>query len=171
VLQIGDLCFLEVSDVLVLHRDAVEKTREPRTILSEPLLDSAVTSIQTAYFYGVTDHFELAAKYAFSIAKAHAFKQGNKRTGLAAALTFLAKQGHPIGGYSSIVLALGVLGLVENFICSELFAEYLKHPTLGRSRGIISKWLRYALCRLPIKISEFIQRTWRTRRKTQRKTD
>lgn len=38
----------------------------------------------------------MAALYAVAIAKAHAFNDGNKRTGLVTALTFLEQAGSPI---------------------------------------------------------------------------
>ncbi len=78
---------------------------------------------KNAYWYGVTDHFQLAAKYAFGIAKGHGFRQGNKRTGLVYALVFLGAQGHDISGYSNTALEAGTLGLVEDFISTEEFAE------------------------------------------------
>lgn len=39
--------------------------------------------------YGDPDVFEIAAAYAYGIAKAHAFVDGNKRTAFVAAFTFL----------------------------------------------------------------------------------
>jgi death-on-curing protein len=41
------------------------------------------------YDYGHGDLFDIAATYAFHIAQAQAFLDGNKRTGAAAALSFL----------------------------------------------------------------------------------
>ena len=44
--------------------------------------------------YGKPDAFDLAAAYAFGIAKAHGFIDGNKRTAFVAAVTFLRLNGH-----------------------------------------------------------------------------
>ena len=43
--------------------------------------------------YEKPDVFDLAASYAYGIAKAHAFVDGNKRTAFVAAFTFLALNG------------------------------------------------------------------------------
>jgi death-on-curing protein len=44
--------------------------------------------------YGTRDVFDLAAAYAFGVAKAHTFIDGNKRTALVAAFTFLRLNGY-----------------------------------------------------------------------------
>jgi death on curing protein len=144
----GGPCFLELEDVLAIHLEQVVITGEPIDILSKGQLEAAVTNVQTAYWYGVSDHFQLAAKYAFGIAKAHALLQGNKRTGLVSALVFLGAQGHDISGYSNTALEAGMLGLVEGFISTEEFAEYLRHPSLSSSARILVKSLRHSFHQL-----------------------
>jgi death-on-curing protein len=57
------------------------------------LLEAALGRPVNKWGYGVEDLFELAAAYAFGIAKAHAFVDGNKRTALVCALTFLLANG------------------------------------------------------------------------------
>ena len=54
---------------------------------------SAVAQPQQDFYYGRADLFGIAAAYAFHIAQAQAFLDGNKRTGLAAATTFLELNG------------------------------------------------------------------------------
>lgn len=49
-----------------------------------------------AWFYGRGDSYDVAAAYAFHIAEAQAFLDGNKRTAAAAALAFLGKNGEPV---------------------------------------------------------------------------
>lgn len=48
------------------------------------------------WFYGRGDLYDVAAAYAFHIAEAQAFIDGNKRTAAAAALSFLGKNGEPV---------------------------------------------------------------------------
>jgi death on curing protein len=139
----GGPCFLELEDVLAIHLEQVTITGEPTDILSKGQLEAAVANVQTAYWYGVSDHFQLAAKYAFGIAKAHAFLQGNKRTGLVSALVFLGAQGHDISGYSNTALEAATLGIVEDFISTEEFAEYFRHPSLSGLANILVKSLRH----------------------------
>jgi death-on-curing protein len=56
-------------------------------------LDSAVAQAHRAWEYQDTDLFLIAATYAFHIAEAQAFLDGNKRTAVDAALTFLEFNG------------------------------------------------------------------------------
>ena len=59
----------------------------------EGLIDSALATAKNAFFYGYGDLFDIAAAYAFHLAEAQAFIDGNKRTAIGAALTFLDVNG------------------------------------------------------------------------------
>jgi len=48
---------------------------------------------RNVYFYAQGDLFDVAAAYCFHIAQAQAFIDGNKRTAVAAALTFMDSNG------------------------------------------------------------------------------
>ena len=48
---------------------------------------------QNVFFYGEGDLFEIAAAYAFHIAEAQAFLDGNKRAAVASALSLLEGNG------------------------------------------------------------------------------
>ena len=54
---------------------------------------SAIHQPQQDFFYGGADLFGIAAAYAFHIAQAQAFFDGNKRTALSSAMTFLEGNG------------------------------------------------------------------------------
>jgi death-on-curing protein len=58
------------------------------------LLESGHARARNRAAYGDPDAFEIAAAFAFGIVKAHAFVDGNKRTALVAALTFLRLNGY-----------------------------------------------------------------------------
>jgi len=53
------------------------------------MVESALASARNTCLYGRGDVFDIAASYAFHIAEAQAYLDGNKRTAVAAALTFL----------------------------------------------------------------------------------
>lgn len=57
------------------------------------LLEAGCARPLNRFGYGETDPAGLAAAYAFSIAKAHAFVDGNKRTAFVTAVTFLRLNG------------------------------------------------------------------------------
>ena len=87
--------FLTLAEVLEMHRIQLERWKGLAGIRDHGALESAVAQpavwIDGDFVHG--DLFTMAAAYAFHIAEAQAFVDGNKRTGLDAALTFLALNG------------------------------------------------------------------------------
>lgn len=62
-------------------------------------LESAIAQPQNVYVYGDGDvSIEMAAAYAYRLAKSQAYLDGNKRTGIQAALDFLEINGVDTGG-------------------------------------------------------------------------
>lgn len=87
--------FLDVHDVLLIHEEQLARYGGAAGIRDAALLDSAVATPR-ATFGGEFVHedlFAMAAAYAFHIAQNQPFTDGNKRTGLLAALVFLDLNG------------------------------------------------------------------------------
>jgi len=87
--------FLTLDDLLDLHALQIEKYGGAEGVRDLGLLESAIAQPQ-ATFDGEYVHDELflmAAAYLFHIARNHPFMDGNKRTGLMAALVFLDLNG------------------------------------------------------------------------------
>ena len=85
--------FLTFEQVADLHQEAIAKFGGTLGIRDRGALDSAIFHPKNIYFYGAGDLFEIAAAYAFHIAEAQAFLDGNKRTAIGAALIFLEGNG------------------------------------------------------------------------------
>jgi death-on-curing protein len=87
--------FLLLEDVLELHRVQLERWGGQEGVRDLRALESAIAQPQAAFDGALLheDIFAMAAAYAFHIAEAQAFLDGNKRTGVDAALTFLALNG------------------------------------------------------------------------------
>ena len=75
-----------------IHTVAIEKFGGSPGVHDEGLIDSALASALNDYCYG-GDLYDVAAAYAFHISQNQGFRDGDKRTGVAAALTFLVKNG------------------------------------------------------------------------------
>ena len=60
---------------------------------TSPRLNAAVMQPRNVWYHAQGDLFDVAAAYAFHLAESQAFLDGNKRTGMAAALVFLAGNG------------------------------------------------------------------------------
>lgn len=65
-------------------------------VRDEGLLDSALARARNLSAYGDPTIFDLAAAYAYGIIRNHPFVDGNKRTGLMAAYTFLRLNGYQL---------------------------------------------------------------------------
>jgi death-on-curing protein len=90
--------FLTVADVLDIHQRQLARFGGADGICDMGLLESAIAQ-PMATFDGQFVHselFDMAAAYLFHIVSNHAFVDGNKRTGLLAALVFLDINGFSI---------------------------------------------------------------------------
>src|SRR4051812_2565162 len=85
--------FLTRAQIERLHDQSLMRFGGSAGVGDEGLVQSALASAKNAYFYGRGDLFDIAAAYAFHLAEAQAFVDGNKRTGIGAALTFLEVNG------------------------------------------------------------------------------
>ena len=88
-----DPLFLTREQIERLHDKSLARFGGAAGVGDEGLIQSALASAKNAYFYGQGDLFEIAAAYAFHLVEAQAFIDGNKRTGIGAALTFLEVNG------------------------------------------------------------------------------
>lgn len=87
--------FLTVDDVLAIHQLVIARAGSSAGVRDKNLLESAVLHPQVFVFgqYLYTDVFRMDAAYCFHIIKNHPFVDGNKRTGILTAITFLEKNG------------------------------------------------------------------------------
>ena len=84
--------FLDLDHVLRIHRSLIEHYGGSAGVRDVGLLQSALAMSQ-ASFAGELLHedvFEMAAAYLYHLVQNHPFVDGNKRTGAASAIIFLA---------------------------------------------------------------------------------
>ena len=83
--------FLSLEDILTLHENQVELYGGEQSIRDIGLLDSAIAQPRATFGgeYLHSDVYEMAAAYLFHIVQNHPFVDGNKRTGVVAAMVFL----------------------------------------------------------------------------------
>jgi len=87
--------FLELVDVLSIHRDQLERYGGAPGIRDAGLLEAAVEQARAGFGgeYLHRDLLEMAAAYLYHLVRNHPFVDGNKRTGAVAALVFLDLNG------------------------------------------------------------------------------
>jgi death-on-curing protein len=90
---VSEPVFLSLDEVLKIHGRSLVEHGGSEGIRDLGLVESALASAKNTFYYAAGDLFDVAASYAFHLAEAQAFVDGNKRTGVAAALVFLAVNG------------------------------------------------------------------------------
>jgi len=90
---VNEPIFLTLEEVLKIHARSLAEHGGSEGIREPGLVESALASAANTFHYGGGDLFDIAASYAFHLAESQAFVDGNKRTGVAAAMIFLARNG------------------------------------------------------------------------------
>ena len=85
--------WLEAADLAAMHREVIAEFGGRPGLRDQALLESAAARPKNLAAYGPASVFELAAAYAFGLARNHPFVDGNKRIALIASFTFLALNG------------------------------------------------------------------------------
>ncbi len=119
--------FLTVDDVHDLHRAALARWGGSDGVRDHGALEAAVAQPQATfdgeYLHG--DLFSMAAAYAFHIAECQAFLDGNKRTGLLAAIVFLDLNGFRIPEQED-VLYLAMMEIADRAMTKTQLASLLR---------------------------------------------
>ena len=119
--------FLTLEEVLAIHEDRIRKYGGSTGVRDLGLLESAMGSA-AATFGGEFLHgslFEMAAAILFGICKNHPFIDGNKRTALACALTFLRSNGVTFRFGRDALYDL-VIGIAEGRVTKAEVAVFLQ---------------------------------------------
>ena len=123
------MMFVQKDVVTYLHDSSI---REPGGIPGTHdlgLLENALARPLNRWNYEANaglDMFDIAAAYAFSLTKAHAFHDGNKRTAWITAVSFLALNGIEIIPRVSDAI-VQIVCLTKNDLSEADFAKCLRH--------------------------------------------
>jgi len=124
--------FLDLADVMAIHERELARFGGLSGLRDQNLLESAIAQPR-AQFGGEflhADLWEMAAAYLFHIVKNHPFLDGNKRTGLITALTFLGINGLPIPP-NSPRLYDATMAVAEGTLDKAALTAILREPTAG----------------------------------------
>ncbi len=117
--------WVPIQALYIVHDRQIARHGGAPGLRDAGLLENACARPLNLAAYRDPDVFELAAAYAFGIAKAHAFIDGNKRTAFVAYATFLRLNGKSLRPQP----ALGVR-MMEDLAASKTteadFAEWLR---------------------------------------------
>ena len=126
------ILFLDVDDIIGLHGLQLPRFGGAEGIRDRGLLESAVAQPQAGVDgqFLHPDFFLMAAAYAFHIAQNQPFVDGNKRTGLLAALVFLDLNAHSIDQPSDR-LYQAMIDIAEHRLDKEGLAELFRELSQG----------------------------------------
>lgn len=112
--------------LLLLHTASLASFGGSAGIRDEALLDSALARARNRFLYEPTaDTVELAACYAFGIAKNHPFVDGNKRAALHAIGVFLAINNYDLTAPQTEAIQ-AILGLAAGEISETELATWIR---------------------------------------------
>lgn len=121
--------FLTREQIDIIHQDQLNAWGGMPGLRNENGLESAIAQPRNVHFYGNGDVYEIAAAYAYHIAESQACLDGNKRTGIQAALDFLEING------------VDTIGLPE----METYEAMIKVATHELDRSGLATFFRHAL--------------------------
>ncbi len=121
--------YLTVAEVIAIHHHQIEEYGGEHGMLNQGALEAAVFRPQTGYY---NDIGEEAAALFESLVNNHAFVDGNKRVGFAAAHTFLLVNGFGLDVASKAALEFMMKTIAEGkfrfALIHERIAEHLVPP-------------------------------------------
>lgn len=124
--------WLQPRLVLVLHEILIAEHGGPPGLRDAALLDSALARPAHLFAYKPkSDLSTLASSYASGIIQNHPFIDGNKRTGFAAAATFLDRNGLDLTA-SQAEASQMTIDLAAGDVSEDDYAAWLRDNTAGR---------------------------------------
>ena len=124
------IIFLTVQDVLVIHQQQFEDFGGLHGVRSRELLESAVHMPQATFDgeFLYQDIFIMGAVYAHGIIKNHPFIDGNKRTGMISALSFL-ESNNIVVKFKDDGFYTTALAIAQSDMNIEEIAEQFRHKS------------------------------------------
>jgi death-on-curing protein len=116
--------------VLAIHDEQLAEHGGSSGLRDAGLLQSALARPLNQAAYGSGDAFNLAAAYAFGIARNHPFVDGNKRTGFLTATVFLLENGYELDATNPDAAA-AMLELANGSMSEEVFAAWLRDKSIS----------------------------------------
>ena len=109
-----------------IHNDQLREHGGLPGVRDENVLESALARAQQKWHYAEqTDVSSLAAAHAFGLVKNHPYRDGNKRIGFLAMVTFLGLNGYHFDAADADVVAT-ILALAEGQLSEEALADWVR---------------------------------------------
>lgn len=101
-------------------------------VRDEHVLESALAKPQQKWHYAdQTDIAALAAAYGFGLVKNHPYRDGNKRIGLLAIVTFLGLNGHELRATDADVVT-EIMALADGRLSEDELGKWIRQHSVKR---------------------------------------
>jgi death-on-curing protein len=115
-----------------VHHDQLREHGGLPGIRDENVLESALARPQQKWHYADnTDVPMLAAAYAFGLVKNHPYRDGDKRIGFLAMVTFLGMNGYELEATDAEVVA-EILALADGSVSEDALADWIRQHSTKR---------------------------------------
>jgi death-on-curing protein len=115
-----------------IHSDQLREHGGLPGVRDENALESALARPQQKWHYSDRlDVSTLAAAYAFGLVQNHPYRDGNKRIGLLAMLTFLGVNGHDFSATEAEVVT-DILALADGNTSEKALADWIRRHSSKR---------------------------------------
>lgn len=127
--------WIDKNALLLLHAESLAEHGGPAGLRDEGLLDSALARPQHLITYGKKiDAAQIAAAYAYGLARNHPFADGNKRAAFMAAGLFLRINGYRLKA-SQMDATRAVISLAAAELDEAGFAQWLRERVEKNSKS------------------------------------
>lgn len=123
--------FLAREQIEQIHRDQINEFGGLHGLRDEGALESAIAQPLNVYFYGEGDLYEIAGAYAYHIAESQAYFDGNKRTGMQAALDFLEINGVDTSGLRELAAYEAMIAVANHKLDRIGLARFFREALSG----------------------------------------
>lgn len=110
---------------MAAHQEQLAEHGGGQGVRDERLLDSAMACAKNLAAYGQPDAADLAAAYAYGIARNHPFIDGNKRTAAVVSETFLLVNGYLLNATDAEVV-VAFLALAAGDLAEDELADWFR---------------------------------------------
>jgi len=117
--------WLEVAEIIDMHAEQLARFGGPDGIRDHGLLESAVNRPMHRWHYEEADLADLAAAYAFGLARNHAFIDGNKRISFHTMMTFLRLNEIPFAPTPAHATAI-IFSLAAGEVSEQSLARWIR---------------------------------------------
>jgi death-on-curing protein len=128
------MTFLTKLELLEIHRRAIDEFGGSQGLLNERALESALIAAENRAWYENADLVGCAAAYAFHLASAHAFVDGNKRVAAGATEVFVLVNGAEINASDDELYEL-FIGIASGALSREQVEGWLRGRITGKARS------------------------------------